>query len=634
MPNMSRVRPATTNFTTLPANPIDGASDRSRIINEPCLAQQPITDQRLMPLDPGHLERVNPVTSERVKAEYDDAALIQPWESDLSVFLKLKAIKKSGLHNFQGCQIPLNHELNIQAWKYYLDGTDYEILPSFLNYGFPMSFSDPDRLKSPPSNYPTALAYPKQLAEYLLTEKAHGAMAGPFKPSDHPHIHSNPLMSRPKKNSAKRRFILDLSAPPGAGVNSLIKEGEYLGVPCKITLPTPQTLADWLVELPRGSYLFACDLERGYKQLRADPGSYELLGITFLDQLWIELSISFGARYSQVAMVFTTEALAFILYHYYSVPIIPYSDDLVGVANTEAQARQNYNIVLFVCNQLGLKLAPNKLSPPAPTVVWLGLEFSAPERTMTVPHDKISDTLVLVNLWLDKTTATISQLRRLLGKLLYVSHCNRVLRIFLNRILQVLRETQSKKVTVSPDMKADLYWISHHLPLYSGKLLLEPPINASHELIVDSSLQGAGATFGIYAYAKALPQFITDMNLPINALELLNCVVAIKVFAPLFKGTSLRMLCDNEAAVSILSTGRTRRPFLAKCAREVWSLQFKFNFSLNVEHIATQDNIVADQCSRYFQSASAKLYVDNLIQSGCMIMCTPDDYLFKLCAQY
>jgi len=75
---MSRVRPATTNFTILSTNTVDGASDCSRIINEPCLGQQPIADQRRMSPDPGHPERVSAVLSERVKAEYDDAALIQP----------------------------------------------------------------------------------------------------------------------------------------------------------------------------------------------------------------------------------------------------------------------------------------------------------------------------------------------------------------------------------------------------------------------------------------------------------------------------------------------------------------------------------------------------------------------------
>ena len=57
--------------------------------------------------------------------------------------------------------------------------------------------------------------------------------------------------------------------------------------------------------------------------------------------------------------------------------------------------------------------------------------------------------------------------------------------------------------------------------------------------------------------------------------------------------------CDNKAVVTVLSTGRTRDPFLSACARNVWYCAAKNDIDMDYVHIRGRDNKVADLLSQW-----------------------------------
>ena len=94
-------------------------------------------------------------------------------------------------------------------------------------------------------------------------------------------------------------------------------------------------------------------------------------------------------------------------------------------------------------------------------MVWLGLQFDTIAMTVSFSQDKLSEIQLMVHTWSLKHTATLKDMRTLLGKLLYVFQdisqvCPPVC-LFFNRMLDTLRQCPEKgSVTISPEFRKEL----------------------------------------------------------------------------------------------------------------------------------------------------------------------------------
>ena len=68
---------------------------------------------------------------------------------------------------------------------------------------------------------------------------------------------------------------------------------------------------------------------------------------------------------------------------------------------------------------------------------------------------------------------------------------------------------------------------------------------------LDPTLSGMGATFGNMVYALPIPSYCK--NLHITQLEMLNVVVALKVWANAWSNKIIDLHCDNLAVVQVLT---------------------------------------------------------------------------------
>ena len=69
-------------------------------------------------------------------------------------------------------------------------------------------------------------------------------------------------MTRPNKDSLSCRIIVDLSRPPppGHSINGGTPTDTYMGVPCKLKLPSVDTMRHLIKINGRGSYLYAMSI--------------------------------------------------------------------------------------------------------------------------------------------------------------------------------------------------------------------------------------------------------------------------------------------------------------------------------------------------------------------------------------
>ena len=116
-------------------------------------------------------------------------------------------------------------------------------------------------------------------------------------------------------------------------------------------------------------------------------------------------------------------------------------------------------------------------------------------------------------------------------------------------------------------------------------------------IYLDTCLTGLGGCFKNMVYTISLP--LGFKNYSIVHLEMLNIVVALKVWGPMWRDARIQIHCDNLAVVQVLTSGGSRDSILSTCAHNIWLLSALYNISIQFSHIAGVENTVADLLSRW-----------------------------------
>ena len=82
-------------------------------------------------------------------------------------------------------------------------------------------------------------------------------------------------------------------------------------------------------------------------------------------------------------------------------------------------------------------------------------------------------------------------------------------------------------------------------------------------------------------------------------LEMVNIILALRVFRPMWSGRRVLVRCDNDDVVQVLSHGRARDPFLAACARNVCYILADADIDASFLHVMGKNNQVADLLSHW-----------------------------------
>ena len=533
--------------------------------------------------------------------------------------------------NFMQARIPLpNNPLNISAWRQYLAGYHDSEICDFIEFGWPIGYCSPVWPTCVNRNHPSSLAYPEDVQRYLHTELQHGALLGPFDilPCEPGHV--SPLMTRPKKHSESRRVIVDLSWPPWASVNAGIPRDYYLGVPYKLTLPTVDDFVAMILHAGQDCLMYRLDVQRAFRQLRSDVLDHPLLCIQFDNKYYIDVAIPFGLRTGTYFTQRVTNAVRYLMKTNFGWEILNYIDDLVSAAVAD-QAMASFTELRSLLRDLGLPEAPNKVDDPSCVQEFLGVIFDSHNLTMRMPEDKIHDALQLAQVWESKKSATKRELQSLIGKFAHIAKCVRPARLFINRMLAALRAAPEHGVIhLDLDFQRDAAWFRQFLPSYNGINLLAYPLLPDNEVVyLDSCLTGVGAIYKSEFYSMRLPEFILQENHHITRLEMLNIVVATKLWRNQWRHSTVRIYCDNEACVSVINTGRARDPFLLRCARDIWLVSATYDFIIISTHVSSSENVFADLLSRRHMD-KFRVRCNDMLQKSDLVEIVPDARLFKL----
>ena len=488
------------------------------------------------------------------------------------------------------------------------DCWDQQLL-DFLTFGFPLDFNRNAPLHWEGENHKSALEHPNDIEAYLK-EAQFKAIVGPFKQPPCKNGHISPFMTRDKPGSEHRRVITDLSWPIGCSVNAGIDKDSYLGTDFALVLPTVDNIIDQLKSLGKGAHLYKIDISRAFRHIKVDPLDYDLLGLHWRD-VYIDTCVPFGSRHGSQIFQRVSDAM-----RRHGHKVIDYVDDYIGFG-VPSDAKASFDFLFDLLQRLGLTVSQKKLVPPATSVICLGVEINTVAGSISIPAEKLCQISNTVKDWKNKKTCSKRQLQSLLGHLLYIDKCVRPARYFLNRMLQTLRSNyDNASIQLDADFHRDLRWLEKFLPMYNGASLYDHKI-CHHQVHLDACLGGVWQN-----YVYHLPISYGYKGLNIAHLEMVNILVARKVFCRHWAGKQVLIHCDNQAVVCVLQLGRAKDPFLGACARNIWLWAATHDIELSYVHVMGKHNRTADLLSRWSNSVNDINELQMLLPGACWVPVT------------
>ena len=509
-------------------------------------------------------------------------------------------VHASGLPNYQCCKIPVcQPTLNLALWRERLSSYSDFAVCDLLQFGFPLDFDKKKAVVSSEGrNHKGARDFPEFIKKYFDKECAANRIAGPF--------HENPLSVKlvvspmntvPKDSVDERRVIVDLSWPRGASVNDGISKDIYLGEEINLHYASVEQVCDMVNKIGPGAVIYKRDLRHAYRQVAVDPGDYQYLGYFWEDHHYFDTVLAMGQRNAAMACARTTDAIMY-MHAEDGYNGTNYLDDLIGVSLPE-NGWDAYNSLGQLLHDLGLLENHAKACPPSTIQTVLGIVINTVEGTLSVPADRMEEILSLVGEWQGKAATSKVELQSLIGKLQYVTKCVLQSRVFMNRLLETLRMIKdNKSIRLSDSFQKDLRWWSLFMDTYNGVSFIPSSVWSEPDVsfATDSCLVGCGGICNEEYFHSGFP---TDLDAPIHCKEMLAVLIAVRVWGPRLQGMKVQIYCDNEPAVHVINSGRTKDAFMGSCIRELWLEVSKYSFQLRAVHLPGEENRVPDWLSRW-----------------------------------
>ena len=187
---------------------------------------------------------------------------------------------------------------------------------------------------------------------------------------------------------------------------------------------------------------------------------------------------------------------------------------------------------------------------------------------MKVPAERMSEVLSLLHHWSCKSSCSMPELQSLLGKLNFLASCAKPGRVFISRMLNVLRDNYgSADIPLSNQFLKDLLWWSRYLVDFNGVSILSMEEWSRPDQVAasDACLDACGGFCQGEFFHSRFPSRLIEHHLHINSLELLTIVVSLKLLGHCWSGKRVRFYCDNESSVVVLNSGRARDDFMQQC---------------------------------------------------------------------
>ena len=485
---------------------------------------------------------------------------------------------------------------------YPLNNVAHEIISGF-KYGFSLKYFG-SREPRESSNLKSALQLPKIFKEKLMKEVKLGRIAGPFRYPPFPTLQVSPMGLVPKKDG-DFRLIQHLSYPENNSINDFIDKDH-----CSVQYSSVDEAACLINRHKTFARLSQCDVKAAFRLLPIAPHDFDLLGIKFQGEYYLNKMLPMGASISCALWEKFAKALHWIIQlKSGNDDILHYLDDFLFVESSQTSKVGN-TLKLFqeVCNKIGIPLASDKTTLPTTLLMFLGIEFDTQNLIMRLPNEKLVKLSQKIRDTLDSSKITLKDMQSLLGLLNFACKVVAPGRTFCRRLINSTIGVRKSyfKIRVNKQMKADLEVWLDFLKQYNGVTVITDNVwvsNEKLELFTDSA-GGSKGGYGIY-FAGQWAQGTwpkhwveTGITRDMTLLELFPVVAALMSWESYFVNKKVIFHVDNQAVVQIINMKTSKSSRVMTLVRQMVLMNLKNNTLVKAIYIPSKQNQIADCLSR------------------------------------
>ena len=288
---------------------------------------------------------------------------------------------------------------------------------------------------------------------------------------------TSPTFLIPKKDGGQR-LIHDLR-----GINCCL-------CPPKFSLKGAKEAADLVRD---SNWLAALDLRHGYQQVAMSEDARRFLGARWGDKTVASTVLPFGLSISPYVFTRITNWLARVIREKTGLKVVVYIDDFLLGGQSEEELRSGLEAVKRLFTRLGVVSSEDKEVGPGQRVPFLGFEWDATRKTVSVPQSRRSEYRRAVSNLL-RHPQSRKVWKQTIGKLLFLREAvGPTLRH--TRSLMWATQRRGKLLEASGEAREDLEWWKAAL---SGPLemsLVLRPVEAA--IATDASDTGLGAVLDV-----------------------------------------------------------------------------------------------------------------------------------------
>ena len=190
-----------------------------------------------------------------------------------------------------------------------------------------------------------------------------------------------------------------------------------------------------------------------------------------------------------------------------------------------------------------------------------------------------------------------------------------------------------KRIKLTPEFFLDIKWFQKFLPDFNDITSFDKPsLPHKDTLHLDASLTGLGSIWSNRVYSSPILT-IPGFDFKIVHLEMINILIALRLWGKFGKHSTVKIFCDNQAVVQMVTTSKTKDPCLATCIRNIWLVSSHYDIKIQIDHIQGNKNIKADLLSRMYSDKQVDMQLLNSLKQNYIWDAVPLQY-FSLDLQF
>ena len=262
-------------------------------------------------------------------------------------------------------------------------------------------------------NLLSASQHPEVVTRNLAKEVNLGRVAGPFTSPPLPDLQCHPVGVVPKKHTSEWRTIYHLSYPEGVSINDCIPKDPY-----SLQYVRVDDAIRVLKSLGPGSHMAKTDLKSAFRLIPIHPDDWNLLGIYWKAQFYVDLYLPFGLRSAPYLFNQLSDALEWILKHNYGLQsVLHILDDFFVAERTRVQCLTSFSTLLRVFMSLRAPVVAAKTLGPSQVLEFMGIFLDTTRMEARLPDDKLIRTRELLASFRGRRSVRLVELQSLIGTL-------------------------------------------------------------------------------------------------------------------------------------------------------------------------------------------------------------------------